>query len=222
MKASLLSRFFYSNGCYPCHYGRQSVGDIFLHQWMVALLLCKVVCCRYFCYSNGWQPCHYGRQSIVEIFVTPMDGSLVIMEGSLLLRFLLLQWIISLYLWKVVCCPYLCYCNGWQPCNYGRQCVIVIFVSPVEGRVGIECGCRLSPYLLIQWMVAFLLWKVVCRRNFCCSNGWYPCHYERQSVVEIFITPMDGSLVIMDGSLLSWCLCLDGGQPRIMEGSLLW
>ena len=33
-----------------------------------------------------------------------MDVSLAIMEGSLLLRFLLLQWIVALSLWKVVCC----------------------------------------------------------------------------------------------------------------------
>ena len=33
-----------------------------------------------------------------------MDGSLVIIEGSLLYRFLLLQWIVRLSLWKVVCC----------------------------------------------------------------------------------------------------------------------
>ena len=31
-----------------------------------------------------------------------MDDSLVIMEGSLLLRFLLLQWMVALSLWKVV------------------------------------------------------------------------------------------------------------------------
>ena len=30
-----------------------------------------------------WYPCHYGRQSVVGIFDTPMDGTLVIMEGSL-------------------------------------------------------------------------------------------------------------------------------------------
>ena len=33
-----------------------------------------------------------------------MDGSLVIMEGSLLARFFLLQWMVALSLWKVVCC----------------------------------------------------------------------------------------------------------------------
>ena len=44
-------------------------------------------------------------------------------------------------------------------------------------------GSLLSRFLLFQWMVAFSLWKVV--------------------FGEIFVTPMDGSLAIMDGSLLS-------------------
>ena len=35
---------------------------------------------------------------------TPIDNSLVIMEGSLSLRFMLLQWMIDLSLWKVVYC----------------------------------------------------------------------------------------------------------------------
>ena len=70
---------------------------------MVALSLWKVVYCRDFCYLNGWCPSHYGRYSVVDIFVTPMDGSLVIMEGSLLLIFLLIQWMVALSLWKEVC-----------------------------------------------------------------------------------------------------------------------
>ena len=141
MECSSLLRFRYSNGWYPCHYGRQSIVEIivtpmdgsivimegsllsisFLFQWMVTISLWKVVCCRDFCYSNGWQPCHYGTQSIIEIFVTPMDGSLVIMEHSLLQIF--------------------CYSFAWQPCHYGRQFVVVI--------------------LLLQWMVALSLWNVV-------------------------------------------------------------
>ena len=66
------------------------------------------------------------------ISVTPMDGSLVIMEGILLSVFLLLQWMVALSLWKVVCCDdfvtlmdcslvimegssllRFCYPNGW-------------------------------------------------------------------------------------------------------------
>ena len=74
MEGSLLSRFL-------------------LLQWMVALSLWKVVCCR--------------------DFVTPMDGSLVIMEHSLLLIFLLLQWMLALSLGKVVYCQDFCYSNGW-------------------------------------------------------------------------------------------------------------
>ena len=48
-----------------------------------------------------------------DIFGTPLDGSLVIMEGSLLSIFLLLQWMVALSLWKVVCCRDFCYSNGW-------------------------------------------------------------------------------------------------------------
>ena len=33
-----------------------------------------------------------------------MDGSYVLMEGSLFFRFLLLQWMVALSLLKVVCC----------------------------------------------------------------------------------------------------------------------
>ena len=33
-----------------------------------------------------------------------MDGSLVIMEGSLLSRILIVQWMVALSLWKLVCC----------------------------------------------------------------------------------------------------------------------
>ena len=73
-----------------------------------------------------------------------MDGSLVIMDGSLLSIFLLLQWMVRFSLRKA---------------------------SP------------LSIFLLLQWMVAFSLWKVVC-----CQKIGYS---------------MDGSLVIMEGSLLS-------------------
>ena len=108
MEGSLLSRFL-------------------LFQWIVALSLWKVVFCRDFCYSNGWKPSHYGRLYVVDIFVTTMDGSLVIMEGSLLLRFfipldcslvimegslllkfLLFHWMVTLSLWKVVYCRYFC------------------------------------------------------------------------------------------------------------------
>ena len=64
-----------------------------LFQWMVTLLLLKVV--------------------FVEIFVTPIDGSLVIIEGSLFSISLLLQWMIALSLCKVVYCSDFCYSNGW-------------------------------------------------------------------------------------------------------------
>ena len=93
MEGSLLSKFF-------------------ILQWMVALSLRKVVCYQDFCYPNGCYPCNYGRYSVVEISVTPLDCSLVIMEGSLFSRFLFLQWMVALTLLKVVCCRDFCYYNG--------------------------------------------------------------------------------------------------------------
>ena len=158
MEGSLLSRFL-------------------LLQWMVVLLLWNVVSCRYLCYSNGWQPSQYGRQSVVVISVTPMDGSLVTMEGN---------------------SRYFCYSIGWQPCHYGRQYVLDIFVIPIDGTPVIMEGSLLSRFLLLQWMVAFSKWKVVCCRDFCYSHGWYPCRYGRQYVLDIFVIPLDGSLVLME------------------------
>ena len=194
---------------------------------MVALSLWKVVYCRDFCHSNGWQPFHYGRQSVGEIFFTPMDGSLVIMEGSLLLIFLLLQWMVALSLWKVVCCRDFCDSNGLKPCHYARQYVLNIIVTPIDGSLLIIEGSLLLRFLLLHWMVALSLQKVVCCRYFCYSIGWQQCHYGRQyvveilllqwmvdlslgrqSVVEIFVTPLDGSRVIMEGSLFSMFLLL--------------
>ena len=144
---------------------------------IVALSLWKVVSYGYFGYSN--------------------DGTLVIMEDSLLLRFLLLQWMVDLSLWKVVCCRDFCYSNGWQRCHYVRQFVVEIFGTPMDGSLVIMEGRLLSIFLLLQWMVAYSLWNVVCCRYFCYSNGWQPFHYGMQSVVDIFVTPMDGSLFIM-------------------------
>ena len=121
--------------------------------------------------------------NVVDIFVTTMDGSLVIMEGNLLSRFQLLQVMVALSLWKVVCCRDFCYSIGWQPCHYGRQCVVEILYTPMDCSIDIMEGS----VLWIFWL----------------HQLWYPCHYGRQSIVEIFDTRMDGSLVIMEGSLLS-------------------
>ena len=58
-----------------------------------------------------------------------MDATLVIMEGSLLSTFLLLQWKVALSLWKVV--------------------VVDIFVTPMDGSLLImECSL-LSRFLLL-------------------------------------------------------------------------
>ena len=190
-----------------------------------------------FCHYNRLQPCHFGMQSVVENFVTPMDGNLDIMEGRLLSSFYLFQWMVTSSLWQVVYCWDFYYSNIWNPCLYGRQYVIGIFVTPMNGSLVIMGGSMLSRFLLLQqmvswsswkvvccldiflfhWMVALSLWKVVCSRYFCYSNRWQPCHYGRQSVVEIFVTLMDGSLVIMEGSLFSRILLL-----QLMVALSLW
>ena len=145
--------------------------------------------------------------------ITPMYGSLVIIEGSLLSIFLVLQWLVALSLWKVVYCRDVCYSIGWQTCHYGRQCVVVIFITLRYDSLVIMEGSMLAIYLLLQWTVAFSLWKVVFCRDFCYSKGSQPCRYGRQSVVEIFVTQMDGRLDIMESSLyLRFCYS-NGWQP---------
>ena len=169
----MLSISLLLNGWQPCHYGRQSVVDIFVTHWIVALSLWKVVCCRDFCYS--------------------MDGIVVIMNDSLLSIILLVQWMVALSLWNVVCCQYFGDSNGWQPYHFGRQFVVEIFVTLMD-----------SSHVIIEGSL-FL--------RFCYSNGWWPFHYGRQSVGELFFTPMDGSLVIMEGSLLWRFLLLQWMVP---------
>ena len=60
------------------------------------------------------------------------------MEGSLLSRFLLLQRMIALSLWKVVY-------------------FFDIFVTPLDGSLVIMEGSMLSIYLVLQWMEALSL-----------------------------------------------------------------
>ena len=85
-----------------------------------------------------------------------MDGSLVIFEGSLFSRFLLLQWIVALSLWNIV------YCR--------------VFFTPMDNSLVIMEGSLFSRFLILQWMIALSLWKVACRLDFGYSNGRYPCH----------------------------------------------
>ena len=99
---------------------------------MVALSLIKVVC--------------------RVISVTPMDGSLVIMEDSMFSISLLLQWMVALSLWNLICCRDFYYSNGWYRCHYGWQSVVENFVTPMDGSLS--------------------LWYVVCFRYFCYSNEW--------------------------------------------------
>ena len=75
-----------------------------------------------------------------------MDGSIVIMEGIMLSKFFLLQWMVALSLWKVVCCRYNCYL--------------------MDSSLVIMEGSLLSRFLLLQLMVALTLGMVVYCRDF--------------------------------------------------------
>ena len=86
-----------------------------------------------------------------------MDGSLFIMESSLLSIFLLLQWMVDLSLWKVVYCRDFCNSNGWYPCDFGRLSIVEIFITLMDGSLVIIEGSMLSISLLLQWMVALSL-----------------------------------------------------------------
>ena len=63
----------------------------------------------------------------MEIFLTPMDGNLVIMEGSLLLILCYYKWMAALSFWKVVRCLY--------------------FVTPMDGSLVIMEGSSLLRFL---------------------------------------------------------------------------
>ena len=71
-----------------------------VREFCYGLLVCELIFGILFFYELAG----YGRESVVDIFGTTMDGSLVIMEGNMLLIFFLLQWMVALALWKVVCC----------------------------------------------------------------------------------------------------------------------
>ena len=81
-----------------------------------------------------------------------MNGSDVLLEGILLLRFCYIHWMVALSLRKVV--------RWWD------------FVTPMDGSLVIMEGSMFSIFLLLQWMVALSLWKVIFYRDFCYSNGW--------------------------------------------------
>ena len=110
MEGSSLLRFCYSNGWKPCHYGRKFVVEIWWLQWMVALSLWKIV--RYWAFvtlMNG-NLVIMGDSSLLR-FVTPMNGSLVFMGDSSLLR-LVLQLMVVLLLWEIVFCWHFL-SDGW-------------------------------------------------------------------------------------------------------------
>ena len=77
---------------------------------------------------------------------------------------------VALSLWKVLCCCDFCYSHGWQPCHYGRQYVVDIFVTPMDGGLVVEIfvtpmdgsfvimeGSLFSRFLLFKWMIALSL-----------------------------------------------------------------
>ena len=78
----------------------------------------------------------------------------------------------------------------------------------MDGRIVIMEGSMLSISLLFQWMVAFLLWKVVCCRDYFDTTMDCSLAIMEVSLLSIFVTPMEGSLVVMEGSLLSRFLLL--------------
>ena len=80
-----------------------------------------------------------------------MNGSLVIREGSSLVRFVNLM-------------------NGSLVIIEGK--LLLIFDAPMNGSLVIMEGSLLSRFLLLQWMIALSLWKVACRLDFGNSNGW--------------------------------------------------
>ena len=84
--------------------------------------------------------------------ITPLDGGLVIKDNSLLFIFLLLQWMVAL--------------------RYGRYSVDVIFVTLLDGSLDIMEVSLLFIILLIQSMVALSLWMVVYFQDFFYSIGW--------------------------------------------------
>ena len=75
-------------------------------------------------------------------FVTLIDGILVITEGSMLLRFFLLQWMIALSLWKVVC--YLDFVTPLDGSLVIKKVVRSLdFVTPMDGSLVILEGSLL-------------------------------------------------------------------------------
>ena len=128
MEGSSLLIFCYSNGGQTCHYGRQSVVDIFVTTLdcslvkMKSSLLSRFLLFQWMVSQSLWKVVSF------KIFVTLRDGRLVIMEGSLLSKF--------------------------QPCHYGSQFVVEIFVTPMDGSLVIMEGCLLSRFLLLQWIVS--------------------------------------------------------------------
>ena len=74
------------------------------------------------------------------------------MEGSLLARFFVIQMYVSIVVME-------------------GSLSLRFFVTPMDGSLLIMEGSMSLRFLLLQWMVALSLWKVVYYRDICYSNG---------------------------------------------------
>ena len=119
---------------------------------------------------------------------TLMDGSLVIMGDSLLLRFLL-QWMVVSSLWEIV--RYWDLLLEWMVVSSLWEIVSMLrFFPPMDGSLVIMGDNSLLRFLLqwmvvsslwdivccwvclLQWMVVSSLWEIVHCWDFLYSNGW--------------------------------------------------
>ena len=78
-----------------------------------------------------------------------MDGSLVIMEGSLLSIFLLLQWMVALSLWNMVYYRDICYSIYGSLVIMEGSLLWRFFVTPMDGSLGVMEGSLLLRILLL-------------------------------------------------------------------------
>ena len=93
-----------------------------------------------------------------------MDGSLVIMEGSLLSGFLLLHWMVALSLWKAIIMGDSLLLRFITPMNGSLvimgDSLLLRFVTPMDGSLVIM-GDSLLLRFVLQLMVISSLWEIV-------------------------------------------------------------
>ena len=113
----------------------------------------------------------FKQKTAYEISTRDWSSDVCSSDLSRSLRFLLLQWIVALSLWKVVSCEYICYSNDGTLVILNGSMFVEIFVTPMDGTLVIMKGSLLSRIFLLHWMVALSLWKVVYCRDISYSNG---------------------------------------------------